>query len=479
MRKQIVSVMLLASMLAVSGCANETDTKKTTEEQQVTTEAVTEEASTEAVTVQETEEETTEVPETEAVTELETEFVTEEVTEEETEAAVEFSLTSNEEIDAARAQIWEDYLAEITADETRLAEIDERCMYYGDVKMKYAMQIKGDPGEDGYPLYIALHGGGGSDTPDINNQQWMQMTSYYARSVKNAIYINPRGVRDTWDTHANPESYPLYDRLIENMIAFYDVDPDKVYLLGYSAGGDGVYMITPKMADRFAAANMSAGHPNGINLTNLYNMPIQLQGGIGDSAYDRNKVTAEYDAVLNNLAETYGGGFEHNTFIHSKYGHNFYDNDVNDQDVLVDPAAWLETGEKETKKADTNAIHFLSEHTRTALPERVIWEFTNRANLRETECFYWLSASFDVNEGLIIASYDTESNSITIEENTANGPVTVLLNEDMLDLFSPITVNTPEESYEVTVTPDYELLESTTYDRGDENYQFAAKIVIE
>ena len=76
-------------------------------------------------------------------------------------------------------------------------------------------------------------------------------------------------VRDTWDCHFNPESYPLYDRLIENLIAFYDVDPNRVYLMGFSAGGDGVYGVTSKMADRFAAANMSAGHPNGLPLWNL------------------------------------------------------------------------------------------------------------------------------------------------------------------------------------------------------------------
>jgi poly(3-hydroxybutyrate) depolymerase len=35
------------------------------------------------------------------------------------------------------------------------------------------------------------------------------------------------------------ESYPLYDRLITNMVLFEGVDPERVYLLGFSAGGDG------------------------------------------------------------------------------------------------------------------------------------------------------------------------------------------------------------------------------------------------
>ena len=46
------------------------------------------------------------------------------------------------------------------------------------------------------------------------------------------------------------------------MIAFHDVNPNRVYIMGRSAGGDGIYQVAPRMADRFAAAAMSAGHPN-------------------------------------------------------------------------------------------------------------------------------------------------------------------------------------------------------------------------
>ena len=388
------------------------------------------------------------------------------------------TLISNEAIVEARAKIWEDYLAEIRADETRKAEVENLVMEYGEVSMKYGLQEKGTADENGYPLYIALHGGGSSDTPDMNDSQWSQMAMYYNKKVKNGIYVNPRGVRDTWDTHGNLESYPLYDRLIENMIAFYNVDPNRVYLLGFSAGGDGVYMITPRMTDRFAAANMSAGHPNGVNFTNLYNMPIQLQVGMLDTAYNRHTATAEYDAVLHSLAQTYGGAYDHSTLIHVQYAHNFYDNKSLKQEVIADPAAWLATGDTTSVEANPCAIDYLDQYTREALPERVIWDLTTRAELREVDSFYWLSAGKEVNEGVVVASYNKKENSITIEENTANGPVTVLISNDMLDVFAPITVHTPSETYEVTVTPDYELLKSTTYERGDKNYQFVGSIVI-
>lgn len=388
------------------------------------------------------------------------------------------SLESSEDIETARKYIWEEYLNQVKTDETRKKEVDDHAMTFGEATMKYGLQVKGEPDESGYALYIALHGGGQSDTPDMNNSQWVQMAGYYVDGVENGIYINPRGVRDTWDCHFNPESYPLYDRLIENMIAFYDVDPNRVYLTGFSAGGDGVYSIVSKMPDRFAAANMSAGHPNGVPLWNLYNMPLQLQVGENDTAYERNTVTAQYGQLLDEYQEELGGGYIHNTYVHQGKGHNFLDNSSSDQKVMADIAAWLESGSDTVVETDTNAIRFLDQYTRNPLPERVVWDLSQRADQRTGESFYWLQADRQLKEGRIIVSCDKETNSIQVEECSVSGEITFLLSNDMLDLFSPITVNTPAGSNTVTVAPDYDLLYETTLERGDPAYQFAAKISV-
>lgn len=39
------------------------------------------------------------------------------------------------------------------------------------------------------------------------------------------------------------ETRRVFARLIENMIVLHDVNPNRIYVLGYSAGGDGVYQI--------------------------------------------------------------------------------------------------------------------------------------------------------------------------------------------------------------------------------------------
>lgn len=74
--------------------------------------------------------------------------------------------------------------------------------------MKYTVSVIGEPEENGYPVYIALHGGGGAPR-ELNDSQWEHMQIYYRDSVKCGICVAPRGVRDTWNTHFNDESYFL------------------------------------------------------------------------------------------------------------------------------------------------------------------------------------------------------------------------------------------------------------------------------
>lgn len=380
------------------------------------------------------------------------------------------------QIKKLRDEAWKLYLDEVRNDEVRKAEVEEKRMTFGEATMRYGMKIMGEPDEEGYPLYIALHGGGGSDTPDINNQQWEHMGIYYADSVKQGIYINPRGVRDTWDCHANPESYPLYDRLIENMIAFYNADPNRVYICGYSAGGDGVYMIAPRMADRFAACHMSAGHHNGTSVTNLYNTPIQLQVGQNDYFYDRHKVTVQYMQKLDRLQEKYHGGYIHSGFVNFGMGHNFRDWSEELQPVVADPYKWLEDETTaEEKMADINAIHFLQKFVRNPLPEKIVWDLGNRADQRQLSAFYWLEADKKITEGIVVAH--RAGNTVTIEENTTRSDLIILLNEDMVDVSKPVTIENSDGTKSfVTVEVSEKVIEETTKSRGDKNFQFIIKV---
>lgn len=378
-------------------------------------------------------------------------------------------------------ELWEEYCDSLRADRERRAEVEEHCITWGEVCLRYEMRVIGEPDSEGYPVYIALHGGGESPTPYMNDKQWEHMGVYYRDSVKSGIYVNPRGVRDTWDTHANPESYPLYDRLIENLMVFCKADPNRVYLLGFSAGGDGVYLVGPCMADRFAALHMSAGHPNQGSLVNLYHTPIQLQVGMNDSAYDRNRETVRYQRYLDALQNQEPGGYVHNAYVHVDKPHNFRDNAAEFQEVLIDNRAWLETGLVTRRMVDSNAIRFLDEFVRDPLPGRVIWELDNRykSRMRDVESFYWLRVPKEIQKGTVILRLDPSSNAILVERDDTGGQITVLLRDGMLDLDSPITVEYPDghrNSHRVERLR--KTAEDTLKERGDRNYIFTASLAI-
>lgn len=327
-------------------------------------------------------------------------------------------------------------------DETRKKEMQEKAITCGDVTMKYTMNIRGVEPLEGYPVYIALHGGGGSDTPDLNNSQWSAMQSYYLGSVETGIYIAPRGVRDTWDTHFNPESYECYKRLIENLSIFYNINPDRIYLVGYSAGGDGVYQITARMADYFAAANMSAGHPNGVDLTNVKNMPLYLQCGELDDAYGRNEETVKYGEHENVAG----------VFIHKDKPHNFVDNGLNMQ-KLVDGTF-----------ADTNAIRLVSKHVRNPYPEKIEWNL----DLKKSDMFYYVESS--ATEGIVTVERDGNKFTITGDADA------IYVNNAFIDCTKPIRVVYNEEEMAFEYNFDMDIVLETYTKRYDKSLTFTMKI---
>ena len=118
------------------------------------------------------------------------------------------------------------------------------------------------------------------DTESINEKEWIRNQTLHR--VKNGIILIPRSPTNTWNMWHQDHIDPLLNRAIQNMIMLYEVNPNKVYLMGYSAGGDGVYQLAPRMADRFAAAAMMAGHPNETSPLGLRNLPFTIHMGEND-----------------------------------------------------------------------------------------------------------------------------------------------------------------------------------------------------
>ncbi len=387
-----------------------------------------------------------------------------------------------DEAHASADAVWQAYQREQSESPT-LTEADRsHVVHYGDHAMRYHFGVVGQPGPAGYPLYIALHGGG-SAPPYVNDNQWEHMRTYYKSSLKSGIYVAPRAISDTWDMHFQPASYHLYKKLIGQMVVLHGVDPDRVYLLGFSAGGDGVYQVAPRISDKLAAANMSAGHPNDVSLVNLLHVPMLLQVGEQDSAYNRNHVTVEYAAKLASLRAAHPTGYEHENFVHAGKGHNFYDNDDHQtpQPVLADPQAWLRNGQRTIAARNTNAIAWLEQFSRDPRPTDVEWDLTTVVEAHDNDAplqHHWLDIGQHTAQSLgtqrVRASIDTTHNAIHVEG--ARTYLKIWIDSRMLDLRAPVRIVMPSETKELTLAANVKYQIQSVLQRSDPQTVFDAAI---
>ena len=404
------------------------------------------------------------------------------------------SFTSKEDFIRLRDKMWLQVKNMIQDDAQRKQMHENRVLEYRNSQMRFSLEKIGKKPESGYPLYIALHGGGATSKV-INDSQWSHMKIYYKTSVDVGIYTAVRGISDNWNLHFEDNSYPMYDRLIENMIAFEDVDPNRVYILGFSAGGDGVYQIPTRMADRFAAANMSAGHANNIDFYNLSNTPFLMQMGARDFSYERNKDIARNYIKFQNLKTSYSS-FEFDAFIHPNKAHNGWPDNlpsVRSAPVMKNPISWLNEKDESLKNVDTNAVRWVKKHTRDPLARELVWDLSTRA-LREDsygedyseeslsapkDLFYWLRTPDENAEGLINISFDKKSNSIHVKKATDIEEIEVLLNPLMLDLNEPIKVITAEKETFIEAQPcNKETLLKSLLERSDPKLAYCSSLKI-
>ncbi len=408
--------------------------------------------------------------------------------------ALEGKLDSEEAIELAKSLAWEEYVESVKApiklrngktvyrkDEIQKNKTTQITI--GNTTMKVMTKVVGTAPEGGYPLFLVYHGGGYDPSGQTNESQWSGMADRYAQIP--GIYCSIRSVSDNESSgqiFSTDISWQFYDRIIENCIVFMNANPNQTYIVGYSAGGNGVYQIAPRITDRLASATMTAGHPENIDLTNLFNLPFYLQVGELDTAYSRHTITVEYCQKLDTLAKQ-KGGYPHECFVHANKQHGVVGDNKSAQTVIADLPAWLNAQKNGTeytggtKTAETHAAKLMTTHTRNPIPTRVIWNLntTAKSNLqRGLNTFYWLAT--DADGGSIDASYDKATNTITVKSCTMrSGKLTVYLNEDMVDLFKPVTVKLPSGK-ELTFTPEISLdvIRKTTAERGDPNYQFCA-----
>jgi dienelactone hydrolase len=288
------------------------------------------------------------------------------------------------------------------------AELEAKTIRHGDKSLRWLEKTFGEAPADGRSLWISMHGGGGAP-PQVNDQQWRNQIQLYEPAE--GIYIAPRAPTDTWNLWHEGHIDPMFQRLIEAHVALRGVNPDKIYLMGYSAGGDGVWQLAPRMADRFAAAAMMAGHPNEAQLLGLRNLPFAIFMGGNDGAYDRNKIAAARSEEMARLEKDDPGGYVHMSRIYEGLGH------------------WM-------NRRDAEGVPWMAKFQRNPWPKKIVWLQDDITHDR----FYWLkipdAKAAKAGEKIVAA---VEGQTIRIDGDVP-AKTELRLTDALVDLDQPVKV---------------------------------------
>lgn len=304
-------------------------------------------------------------------------------------------------------------------------------------KSAYTVKDVGRRPKNGWPLVIALHGGGGAPK-SVNDSQWRHMQIYYKDHPEAGgyRYVALRAPNDTWNGFYDNYVYPLIARLIRQFLIFGDVDANRVHVIGYSHGGYGTFSIAPKIPHRFAAAHASASAPTDgqTSARSLRNLPFSFMVGGRDTAHGRAERCQKFAKIMAKLGEGNRAGWPSAFQWKPRYPHG----GLPDRDHL--PRLLL--------------------HRRDPVPRDLDWELTDT----EVRSHYWLQTVSPGNKRSIRANL--YENHLSIEPDAVGG-VTALLDGRLVDLAKPLLISHGEKKILHRLRPRLGVLARSLHDRGD------------
>jgi len=227
---------------------------------------------------------------------------------------------------------------------------------------------------------------------------------------------------------------------------FGDVDPNKVFLIGYSHGGYGAFAIGPKEPDLFAAIHASAAAPTDGETTakTLRNTVFSAWVGEHDLMYgrlDRDKKFADdVKALRGERTDIYPVTVD----IKEGHGHS----DLPDRDFLGGMLSAV----------------------RNPVPR----ELTRLMTDSVITDFFWLQTDKPGKNQEIDAT--CQGNQLTVTTTPNVTAATVLLDSRLVDFGKPVTLTVNGKKSEVHLTPSLHTLCETLQQRGDPLRAFTAKI---
>ena len=260
--------------------------------------------------------------------------------------------------------LWNSIKAELKKDKTREGEMKNKAINCrNNQTLRFYEKVVGKAPSSGYMLFICLHGGG-QGAASMNDSQWQQIIPFEQNGFKQGtIAVAARGITNTWNLHFVDESYPAITRLIEDYIIFRDVDPNKVYLMGFSAGGDGTYALSERIPFMLAACSPQAGHPNGVSTINLCNLPTYLAAGEKDTSFKRNEICVDYYKQIIGHNGKYCGNYIAKVEVVKDSGHSFQ--------CWKTPRNSFFNGAAQATQSKDTAFTFMYSYTRNPNPSEI------------------------------------------------------------------------------------------------------------
>ncbi|CAF3411788.1 unnamed protein product [Rotaria socialis] len=258
--------------------------------------------------------------------------------------------------------------------------------------------------------------------PVTGRSLWILMNNYEKSINDEDIKLNDDGsiwVVPRCSTDWQQEYIDLMlDRLIGHLTIVNEVNTNRVFLIGISSsGGDGVFQLAPRMADRLAAASVINSHPNSVSPLNLRNLPFAISM-TGQNSSDKNKSAARVwtQSLEQHSRESFNDGYHYR----------------------------IKIGKLEKQRHDT--IVWMNNHSRNPWPTRIVW--CHRGYLSEKR-FYWLALPIagQVKNGETIVAEVRNRKNIYLEQIPEEiKALAIRLSDKLVNLDQTVTVSINRET---------------------------------
>jgi len=255
-----------------------------------------------------------------------------------------------------------------------------------------------------------------------------------------------RAPNDTWNGFYADYVYPLVANLIRQFVLFGDVNPNKVFLMGYSHGGYGAFAIGPKQPDRFAAIHASAAAPTDGETSpkTLRHTAFSYMIGERDLAYGRLPRCRAFDDAIQRLR--------------------------GERTDIYPVRMEFIAGNGHTGLPDRDKIRAMYPAVRNPVPRDLTWALTDSVITN----FFWLRVvQPGKGQELEAACRD---NRIVVTTSTNVTQAAVRLDSRLIDYGRPVLLEVNGQVWEQPVRPSLSRLCQTLEERGDPELAFAIEL---